>query len=229
MRHGNTMLGYRCALASVILLAGGSAGLAHDLNPPPWRGAQYSSFAEFTFPTPMNPVLPKPGAFWGDGAPGPPTLTLGPSFVWEPSLETWISGGTDPTTPGIIEIFMPNWLDNEPIKWVQVQFTWQGNPSLPPLTPGGPPSILDILSSPPTSGGLINVTPDMVVDPTNGLFHRTELWEIRPNPDFEYIIIGVPVDTAIHQIVVDTISFPTPGPIGVAGLGLLMAARRRRR
>lgn len=214
--------------AGMVVLAGSSMALGHDLNPPPWRGDQYSSFAEFTFPTPANPVLPNPGAFWGDGAPGPPTLTLDTSFQWESSLETWVSTGGAGTPLGIIEIFLPNWIDMEPLKIVQVQFTWQGDPSLPPGTPGGPPSIIDIISTPPTAGGLVGITPDIPLDPTNGIFHRTETWEIRPNPDFEFIVIGVPVDTAIQQIVVDTISIPAPGAMALAGSMCLLGVRRRR-
>ena len=71
------------------------------------------------------------------------------------------------------------------------------------------------------------------MNPTNGTFLRTELWKIRPNPDYERIVINVPSDTLVDQIVVDTIStVPEPSSVLLAGLSLagvgLVALRRRR-
>jgi len=54
------------------------------------------------------------------------------------------------------------------------------------------------------------------------------LW---PNPDWEIVQIFVPDGSALHQVVIDTISTPLPPAVwllGTALAGLMVIARRQR-
>ena len=48
--------------------------------------------------------------------------------------------------------------------------------------------------------------------------HWWEWWEIRPNPDYEYIRVYIPEGSFVSEVVIDTISFPAPGAIATLGL-----------
>ena len=65
------------------------------------------------------------------------------------------------------------------------------------------------------------------LDPLNGLVHRTEQWRIFPNPDNEWLIMDVPPDMAITQVVIDTWSVPEPTSLLLAVLAFLGLSLRR--
>jgi len=59
----------------------------------------------------------------------------------------------------------------------------------------------------------------------------TQLWEIFPNPDFEYVKIWVPVEFELESIQIETVSVPLPAAALLLGSGLfgLVIVRRRKR
>lgn len=147
----------------------------------------------------------------------------------------WIGNGPD---GGRIVLDIPNWIDTEDFKLIQIQMSIQPQPDFTApdgtVTPGLRPHVALISAFDPTgpvSSGLIDVfetLPDI-----NGILQRVETWELRPNPDYETIHIVVPVDTLVDQIVVDTISTSIPEPSTVCLVGLALAGgalwRRRRK
>jgi hypothetical protein len=221
------------ALRAAILFAAGivsTASWADDLRPPSWRGLPRTTLAEWEFLTPLSPTAPD-GTILpvvGNGGGGGPLATIqGPMFhdnTFDPD-GVWIGVGAPTDPPGQIVLDIPNWIDTEPLKLIQIQMTVQQfelpNPdgSTQIVTPFVESIDASDMQAGPVIGMRISVnTIDLML---NNLFHRTELWRIRPNPDYERIVINVPTDTLVDQIVVDTISFvPEPGTIV---LGLISA------
>lgn len=206
----------------------GSQAMADDLFPPPWRGGPLSTLAEWEFFGPLNPIPPD-GALpviVGDGM-GPgvvPLATMSGAIAWFPSFDgdgAWLGTGP-PGIDGYIDLLIPNWIDQEPLKIIQVQMTIQPQGGNPPR-----PHVESISASDPL--GIDSVVRmsvvERLIDPLNFIFHRTEIWKIRPNPDWEQIRIAVPADSYVDQIVVDTISIPEPASmalvlVAVAGLAV---------
>ncbi len=230
------------ALVFTVTLSGSAKwAVADDLLPPPWRGQPLTTLAEWEFLTPANPAAPDGTlpTVMGDGGAGlPPLASMSGPLLWDPfdGDGAWI--GEAGPLPGQIELDIPNWIDNEPIKWLQIQMTVQRYFVPDPLDP-----TKQILVSPhvnsisafdpagPTNSMLVQVLPELPVNPLNGTYLRTEVWKILPNPDNEQILIDVPVDTLVDEIVVDTISIPEPttcGLLAVVLLGLSVVQRRLR-
>jgi hypothetical protein len=126
-----------------------------------------------------------------------------------------------------MEFQIPNWIDNRPFKVLQIQMTHQ-IPSLPGFS-----GINQIIASDPLgiSGIIEDSETTIPLDPLNGLVHRTEQWRIFPNPDNEWLLMNVPPDMAITQVVIDTWSIPEPTSCilsGLAVVGWLFPRRRNR-
>jgi len=62
-----------------------------------------------------------------------------------------------------------------------------------------------------------------------GPIHEYQDWIIQPNPSWELIVINVPQGCVLDEVVVDTVSLPTPGAIALLALGGMCATVRRRR
>lgn len=231
-----------CLFLVAAILVPSELVVADDLFPPPWRGRPLTTLAEWEFFTPANPIPPDgqiPPVI-GDGLGGAgPLASFSPLLTWDPfdGDGAWIGTGSPTDPPGQIVINLPNWIDNEPLKLVHIQMTVQGYFRTEPdgtvtLVAPHVDSILAYDPTGPTTSMLVQVYPLIPVDPTNGTFLRTELWKIQPNPDYERILINVPSDTLVDQLVIDTISFvPEPGTFGVMMLGMgvfLMRGRTRR-
>jgi hypothetical protein len=230
------------ALACVATLWGmAAAAFADDLMPPPWRGQQFTTQAEWEFLTANNPDPPDGTlpTVVGNGGPFPgPMASMGGAISWDPfdGDGAWIGNGPIGSM-GQIALDIPNWIDTNPIKWVQIQMTVQQYTTTDPLDPTKMILVTPYVDtignfSPPTASSmLVQVMPTIPVNPTNGTVLRTELWKILPNPEGETIYINVPVDTLVDEIVVDTIStVPEPGTCCLSALALLgIAATRIRR
>lgn len=193
--------------------------LLDDIVPPPWERFQpFTTFQEWDFndPGPIAPDGDAVGNFFNEGKPNDlPTMTPGAGAIWDDG-EYGGTGGDG----SFLEFFIPNWIDLEPLKliWIQINGVWQ---------PGAaPPSVQGVFGQkgtlPPYFG-----TPEGSEETFPG-FHRTELWSLQPNPDFEFIRIFIPEGAFVTQVVIDTISFPTPGAVSAFGLAALGVARRRR-
>ncbi|MEX2169874.1 MAG: hypothetical protein WD851_11235 [Pirellulales bacterium] len=229
-----------------ILLAASLLGAtnvhADDLLPPPWRGQPLTTLTEWEFASAANPTPPDgtiPSVI-GDGGGGGPLASIFGLVQWDPfdGDGAWIGTGTPTTLPGQIILDLPNWIDTEPLKLIQIQMTVQryirqntdGTTEL--ITPHVA-SIDAFDPTGPTSSMLLQVLPELIVDPLNGTFLRTELWKIQPNPDYERIVLNVPVDTLIDQLVIDTISrVPEPAAViqvAIVVMGIAAATCLRRR
>lgn len=211
-------------LLSMVGVAGNALG--DDLNPPPWRGLPLTTYAEWEFLNPLGGIPDGPGQpIVGDGAGGQlPTVTPVGGIHWDPVFNgSWIGD-----TGGGLEFFIPNWIDQEPWKWLQVQITYMPNPLV------GPPSVQNLVAFDPNGiSGIGQVSAnDVLIDPLNNLFHRTEVWQIFPNPDWERFFIPIYPDVVVTQVVVDSWSVPEPGTFALSAVGAALVAatiRRRRR
>jgi hypothetical protein len=198
-----------------------------DLSPPPWRGGPLSTVAEWDFltanagppdGTSIVPVI-------GDSG-GVPLAIPGPGIAWDPFDGTgaWIGQ----TGGGTMRFELPNWIDTEPIKFIQIQMTFQPNPSLPF------PGVTQMSAFDPLGVAIAqtNVQEFPIPGSTNGMWQRIEEWRIWPNPDSEFFQITILPDIALSQVVVDTISVPEPSSAILAALGLVVLAawgwRRKR-
>jgi hypothetical protein len=226
---------------AVVALAMGGQSVADDLFPPPWRGQPLTTLTEWEFRSPANPVPPDgdiiPVVGDGLGPTGFPEATISGPLTWDPwdGNGAWIGTGPDPLALGFIDLQIPNWIDTEPIKFLQIQITTQ--PRITQPSPGvilvENPFVAGIAASDPA--GIIDVTrlnvSELDLMTIDGHWHRTELWRIRPNPDWEIIRIAVPIDSLVDQIVVDTIStVPEPASLALTALASLAFAgfvRRR--
>jgi hypothetical protein len=209
-------------VACLALAASADTLMARDLFPPPWRGAPRSTYSHWEFLTPSSGFpdgLPAPVV--GDGG-GLPEMVPAGGIVWDPVFAgSWIG-----TTGGTMEFYIPNWIDNEPWKDIYVQITYQPNPQFPP------PTLSNIVSFHPNGTGPVTFLggSDILLDPLNNLYQRTEVWRLVPNPYWERFNINIFPDMVIDQVVIDTWSVPEPSSFALAGVGLaLMGWRAWRR
>jgi hypothetical protein len=201
---------------SLLCLASGIS-LADDLFPFAFRGLPGSVFAEFDFATDGS----SPTQFSKVDLPGATFSVLDPTFV--PQDLTYSTGGwTAAGGVGIAGFLIPNFIDFEPYKAIQVQLTFR-------TTLAGPPSIFSIIGTDNIVGEVAG-SPVLVEDVSD--VFRIETWVIQPNPDYETIQILVPPGTFLDQVVIDTISIPESSSLLLVGLGTMLMGgviRRRRR
>lgn len=209
------------SIACLALAASADLLLARDLFPPPWRGATRSTYAHWEFLTPSSgPPDGLPAPVIGDGG-GIPVMVPAGGIVWDPVFAgSWIG-----TTGGAMEFYIPNWIDREPWKDIWVQITYQPNPQFPP------PTLSNIVSFHPGGTGPVNFLggSDILINPVDNLWHRTEVWRLFPNPYWEQFNINIPPDMVIDQVVIDTWSVPEPSSFALAGVALVLMGWRARR
>jgi hypothetical protein len=212
----------------VILSVMSTGSYADDLTPPPWRDLayQYSTLSAWDFNTSANPAAPDghgPSlpAIVGNGGTPPiaPSATMSPNMQYDATSGGW---GPIDLLPGQIHLYIPNWIDNEPLKLIRVQMTYLGDPGAQPsvdLVTGADNVTTAVVGTP------IGLPVIQILDPPfNTQYHLYHDWQMLPNPDYEFIDITVPRDTIVHQIVVDTIStVPEPASAVLVGLAIVLA------
>ena len=205
---------------------------AEDLNPPPYRGGFRSTVAEWDFdedgtnpllpdgdlPTVVGDFAPQLDAAFPAGAPHPSgfansNLTYtGSGFLNEGEVNRNLSFN------------VPNWIDQEPYKFLRLQVTYTGT------TPGT--TVFGVLGAPGETDSVDEVLLDTVFGTAGNSLYFYQDWELRPNPDWDQVVLFVPPGTFIDQVVIDTISTPEPSSIALAAIMALSAlgwkARRRR-
>jgi len=239
-------------VAMLLMMTANQSTWADDLFPPPFdfapeldfpwdrdpllAASQRTTFAEWSFDN--SATMPEPGlitgdfkdeldtAFGGDH----PTLGTGAGMSYLDGTGPGGASGWQATSPNIQEntlaFNIPNWVDQEPDKWLAAQITYHGQlPTSQVFAFLGLSDPVDDVSLP-----FFNT---LLTDPDlpNGASFRHEIWEIHPNPDWEQYVLFVPEGTFIDQVVIDTISNPEPGAFAVTLVGsmLLMTRRRNRR
>jgi hypothetical protein len=218
-----------CALALLVVCP--QIATADDFAPPWYRGQPLSVYAAWDF-------VPPPGSFvagWDaeteivtGGSAGEVLRKFGTrtSHIDFDMASNWTWDGVTNiapvVTPGAsLAVNMVNWIDQMPYKLLRIQVTYIGQAPpdiMVPLVAGfeGP---LNELTYP---GSLVQ---RVDVDPN----HFFVDWRIIPNPDWEQILIHVPIGNWINQIVVDTVSIPEPATVGLLLLALVgMGAARKR-
>ena len=132
---------------------------------------------------------------------------------YQPSNWSWVdlgggNGGIGPNvlTGETLVANVQNWIDELPIKFLRVQFTYLGTLA---------PSVIGVVGS-DVNAGTVNGTPQGAgqFDAT----HRYEDWIIQPNPDWEQIQIQVPFGTTLDELVINTQSVPEPSSLLLVGL-----------
>ncbi len=157
-----------------------------------------------------------------------PLLNVSPNMTWSNALDPdgeWTTN-QNAVTPGAMSIPYPNWLDQEPIKYLHFQTLWS---SLAGLA-GAPNFTIDSIDS--ANGPILSLIPPVQTFDylqANGQYNHVEDWQIIPNPNWENIVLHVPQGTSIDEVVIDTISIPEPaaGLLFLAALPLFIRRRRR--
>lgn len=203
-------------LGLTLVLTGSALTYADDIFPPPWRGHERWTYAQWEFNNPGDPTLP-PGHYsqpdqWQNPF-GPPTVNVfpGPGMEWMPEYEG--RPGVWPLS-GEMEFVILNFPEPLPEKRIWVQVTFQNQP-------GGTGGILE--SNPPSASW---ETISFITLP-DGWLHQTIEIVIRPNPEFEVLrLFG---DINVDEVVIDTICIPEPASLSLLALTAPLALLRRRR
>ncbi len=212
-------------LAAAMACGLAATALADDLNPPAYRGINRSTSAEWDFNTDQpNPKIQPDGSevalVVGDMAPAlngafpasapHPSCSRSGGVSW-----TTVAGDTGylggPAGTGAIACNVPNWFDSEPEKQVRIQVTYSGTR---PTT-----AIFGFLGVPGTSSTVEEVFIQRVSDTAqvlpSGASYFYEDWRLFPNPDWEQVVVFLPADTFLHQLVIDTVSGPLSGDLPI--------------
>ncbi len=208
---------------------------------PTWlRTDPLATSQEWGFGTSANPITPDGAVPLREGDYAGAPFTGGVHTHAEIAGLTWSNlsdpdgrwnntnaiGGAD----GTITLFIRDWVDLQPLKHLRLQVSYDhpvNNEVLPVALEGtknGLPATTDFVYE--VSGNQNSFNPILS---TSDQHYRFQYWTLRPNPDWEKIIITVPPQYSIDQIVVDTISIPEPATMGVLGVGISALFLRRRR
>lgn len=190
-------------ITSVVSPAFAQLRPADDVNPPIFTGEDDSLVAFFE----DEGIVFNPDGCFGDTSTGLELVGFdafnetGP--VYPPSPDPTVSGPVFNGTHNQWEFFMPNIVDDFTTKELRVQVT---------ACPFGGSTIIESVSAVdegnPASVELVEVVSDDAFTPGAEYFYKD--WIIHPNPDHETIIVAVPDNSTLAQVVIDTISFGEP-------------------
>jgi len=190
--------------------------VADDLNPPPWRGQEGTTYARWEFLTAdPNPLPDEQVNPYGQAD----------MSVWSGAGQHWMEvwGGRAGVWPlsGAMEVWIPNQPEMLPYKDIRVQISWA------PQAPGSQPLITEKDSA--LEAWLVD---EMLLEPTlepppvgENWIHSTFTIHIEPNPLSETVRIDGAV--MVDEVVIDTICIPEPATLGLVMAGGLAALRWR--
>ena len=195
------------AITTAAILGAASAGFADDLNPPPWRQSEATTYQRWDFSTPDN--MPVPDSVYNPY--GTPALRVKTDYQW--------SDGVWPLS-GEIDVYIPNYPPERPEKWIWLQLTWKPEDLCPdPFLPDEPIVGVVPFDSMEMSKTQLNLD--------DGWKHTTFKINLYPNPSEEWI--SIKGDIKVDQVVIDTRCIPEPATLALLGAGALMVVARRRR
>lgn len=205
-----------CLISSLLV---GPSLRADDVAPPSYRGDPLSVYLVWNNVDLVGPpymALPDVAVYVDDNNPET-YLFVGDTFL--PILHLPPPDIPLPDLPRPYRIEIPNWVDDMPVKKGRIQITLAG------------PVDATLTRFDAFENGRLLPPPSYSI--ADGILGGTWIWdfEIRPNPDWEIFAFTVPGGTVVTQIVVDTVSVPEPGVIGLVSLGILgtLAVCRRPR
>ena len=210
MRVRTAYLGFVLVVGLMVVPA-----VADDLNPPPWRGLDGTSYARWEFGT-DDPYAPPENDWYNPY--GMPEIEVQPLTDWydeyDGRLGVWALSG---------EIWVDIWNYPEPLphKFIWVQLTWAPME----FEPNPFPNVEEIFTTGGPYYGTLQDEFDVGPDPFEW-YHSTYLIELWPNPDFETVHIWG--DIYVDEVVIDTWCIPEPASLSLLALGSLVVLRRKR-
>ncbi len=210
------MIRQRSLLTFALLIFLVVPAFAGDLRPADYRFKPLSTVAGWDFLTDQDVYLIRPDAdvpLWiGDaaeplkdkfpaGAPYPSASVFG-DVMYTPAY----GGGYFADSPGEngLIFIVPNWLVSSPFKRLRLQVTYLG--TQPPTTVIG---YAGISGSPNTVERLtIKRVPihGITLPPDSGFFY--EDWIFSSSPTWEQVVVFIPEETILLQVVIDTVIEP---------------------
>lgn len=240
----------RMLLATALLVSGSTwlaaPARADDMNPPniqvtagnntikaeTWnRGDPLTTSAEWVFasaPNPSSPLAPDGTGvplYVGDyrGITGPVAVP-GPGL--SPSALGWMNTSATDTT---ITFNIPNWIDFEPIKYLQVQALYY-HPADQQI--GSTTPVMSVSGQKNNNGVIVDFKGSFdyeFLPDTLDKHYRFAYYDLQPNPDWESVVIAVKPGYTIGQVVIDTISTPEPATASLLLIAGAVGLLRRRR
>lgn len=203
------------AIVGVLIL--GSCAFALDLNPPPWRGNEGSTYQSWEFSTGANPLAPDGSV---NNPYGVPSASVAGSF---PFTE-WLPENAGYQGVWRFEDYILVDLPNNPVpndyKDIWIQVTFYADEAANP----------EIVSWPLASGEMQTIQKiELPLQPgaQTTYWHATYLLHLEPNPPSEQIWI-MPRDCTlfVDELVIDTLCAPEPGSVLLLALAGVLIRRR---